>query len=342
MRAVHLVRPIALATVTAASACTIWAALDDPYKSEQAATVDAGSEAAAPGHVIDAGFVPYAVAAYGDSVYVVDDQARVHVATEGGTSFTTFFAPQPDAGEVFDPYNRIAASSAGVFWTVEKGIRYCALDGGACGLLPRGGIPTLIAAGDSVVAWKEAGDAGIGRCDLLPLSQCMPTSVPTEPATGIAVEADGTVAYASGRSAIGRIGGSGAKKDVVLPQRADFVATDPASGDLYWIGQYGVGALPADGGGATSTYAHLANGTPSQLFALDGVAYWSVPGTPTSIDYCKPLVPNTACSASESLGTVSGMRNDQGIAATSRDVFTVLAFPSSGNPQLLSWSVPAR
>jgi hypothetical protein len=341
MRAVHLVRPIALATITAVSACTIWAALDDPYKSEQAATVDAGSEAGAPSHAIDAGFVPYAVAAYGDSVYVVDDQARVHVATEGGTSFTTFFAPEPDAGEVFDPYNRIAASSAGVFWTIEKGIRYCALDGGACGLLPRGGIPTLIAAGDSVVAWKEGGDAGIGRCDV-PLSQCTPTSVPTQPPSGIAVEPDGTVAYASGRLAIGRVGATGPKKDIGLMQRADFVATDPASGDLYWIGQFGVGALPADGGAPTMTYAHLDNGTPSQLFALDGVAYWSVLGTPTEVDYCKPLLPNVACSSSELLGSVSGLRNDQGIAATSRDVFTVVANPGFGNPQLLSWSVPSR
>jgi hypothetical protein len=340
MRAVHLVRPTFAASITAASACTLWAAIDDPYKSDQAATVDAGSEAAPPGHVIDAGFVPYAVAAYGESVYVVDDQARVHVAAEAGTSFTTFFAPAPDAGEVFDPYNRIAASSAGVFWTIEKGIRYCALDGGACGLLPRGGIPSLIAAGDSVVAWKESGDAGIGRCNL-PLSLCTPTSEPTEPASAIAVEPDGLVAYASGRAAIGLVGGPGPRKGVLLPQRADYVATDPASGDLYWIGPYAVGVLAADGG-TTSTYTPLANGTPSQLSALDGVAYWSVPGTPTSIDYCKPLVPNTPCSGSEPLGTASGLRNNQGIAATSRDVFTVLAFQGSGNPQLLFWSVPVR
>ncbi len=211
MRALHLVRPIALATITAASACTIWVALDDPYKSEQAGSVDAGSEATAPGHVVDAGFAPYAITAYGDSVYVVDNHARVHVAADGGTSFAVFAG---GAGDVIEPTNRIAASRAGVFWTVDKGIRYCALDGGGCGLLPRGGVPTLIAAGDSVVAWKEAGDAGIGRCDL-PLSQCAPSSVAVEPPTSLAVEPDGTVAYASGKQAIGFVGGSGPKS--VLP-----------------------------------------------------------------------------------------------------------------------------
>jgi hypothetical protein len=337
MRAVHLVRPIVAASIAAASACSLWAALDDPYKNEPAAAVDAGSEAAVVSHVLDAGFVPYAITAYGDNVYVVDKNAQVHVAADAGTSFTTFFVT--DAGDTFDPSNRIAASSAGVFWTIVKGIRYCALDGGARGLLPRGGIPTLIAAGDSVVAWKESGDAGIGRCDS-PLSQCTPISLPTaDPPNSIAVEPDGTIAFASKRYALGLVGGLGPKR-VTLTQEADFVATDQASGDLYWIGPYAVGVLPADGG-TTPTIAGLDNSQPSQLFALDGVAYWSVATTPTSLDYCKPLVPGaTTCSMSLSLGMVQGVRIDQGIAATSRNVFTVLAFPASGNPQLLAWGVP--
>jgi hypothetical protein len=336
MRALHPVGPIVTAILTAASACTIWAAVDDPYKSESAVAVDAGSEAAAVSHVIDAGFVPYAITAYGDNVYVVDRSATVHVAAEAGTSFTTFF--EGGAGDVFDPFNRIAASSAGVFWTIEKGIRYCALDGGACGVLPRGGVPTLIAAGDSVVAWKESGDAGIGRCGV-PISQCTPVSLPTlDSPSSIAVQPDGTIAFASAKGAIGFVGGSGPRR-VPLMQRADFVATDSKSGDLYWIGPVAVGVLPGDGG-TMSTMATFVSDAPSQLFALDGYAYWSVPAPQfTSIDYCR-FAPGTACSMSLTLGRVSTMRNDQGIAATSRDVFTVLAFPNSGNPQLLAWSAP--
>jgi hypothetical protein len=280
---------------------------------------------------------PYAVTAYGDNVYVVDDQAKVHVAVEAGTSFATFWAG--DAGDVVTSANRIAASSAGVFWTLVGGIRYCPLDGGACGLLQRGGTPTLIAAGDSVVAWKEAGDAGIGRCDV-PLSQCTtPTSIPTEPPTSIAVEPDGTIAFAaSNRAAIGFVG---AGPRTFVPAKGNpvqYVAADTASGALYWIGPYGVGAVPFDAGMVSET-AKLSNGTPSQLFALDAVAYWSVPiPTETVINYCS--FADGGCQASHPVGTVAANnRTDQGVAATSRDVFTILSGPS-GNPQLYAWSVP--
>jgi hypothetical protein len=338
MRAVHLVRPGVAATVMAASACTIWAAIDDPYKSEQAATVDAGSEAAAS-HQIDAGGVPYAIAAYGDSVYVVDDLANVHVAVEAGTTFTAFFAVG-DAGDVFNQSNRVAASSAGVFWTVNKGIRYCALDGGDCGVLARKGTPTLIAAAGSVVAWKEPGDGGIGRCDG-PLSQCTPVSTPTEPASSIAVEPDGTVAYASNRAAIGFFGGPGPRR--VLPvngRQVDYVAADPGSGALYWIGPTAVGAVPFDSGTANLP-TPIDNGTPSQLFAFDGLVYWSVPSlqaTAIEIDVCR-FVDGGCIAGSSPVGTVIGGRADQGIAASPRDVFTIVA-RSSGNPELLVWPTP--
>jgi hypothetical protein len=335
MRAVHLARPIVAASITAASACSLWAALDDPYKNEPAAPVDAGSEAAVS-HVLDAGFVPYAITAYADNVYVVDKNAQVYVAADAGTSFTTFFVT--DAGDTFDPSNRIAASSAGVFWTIVKGIRYCALDGGDCGLLPRGGTPTLIAAGDSVVAWRESGDAGIGRCDSH-LSQCMPISIPTEPPTSIAVEPDGTIAFATGKAVIGLVGGPGPR--TFLPEKGyavEYVATDAVSGNLYWLATTGVGVAPYDGGTANPTPLNNI-GIPSQLFALDGVAYWSVP-TPlgTAIDYCR-FVGAAGCSSSGRVGTVPNDRPNQGIAATSRDVFTIL-LALSGNPQLLAWGVP--
>jgi hypothetical protein len=336
MRAVHLVRPIVAASVAAASACSLWAALDDPYKSDPAALVDAGNEAAAASHVIDAGGAPYAVTAYGDNVYVVDDHAKVHVAVEAGTTFTTFWAG--GTSDVVGPTNRIAASSAGVFWSIVGGIRYCPLDGGACGLLPRGGTPTLIAAGDSVVAWKEAGDAGIGRCDV-PLSQCTPTSIPTEAPTSIAVEPDGTIAFASGRAVIGFVSGSGPRTFLPVKGYAiEYVATDTASGALYWIGPTGVGAVPFDAGTVPAP-TPLDNGPPSQLFALDGVAYWSVPTQPaTAIDYCR--FADGGCPHSSAVGTVAANnRTDQGIAATSRDVFTILA-ALSGNPQLYVWGAP--
>jgi hypothetical protein len=336
MRAVHLVRPGVAATVMAASACTIWAAIDDPYKSEQA-TVDAGSEAEAT-HEVDAGGVPYAIAAYGDSVYVVDDLANVHVAVEAGTTFTTFFA-DGDAGDVFNQSNRVAASSAGVFWTVQKGIRYCALDGGGCGLLARKGLPGLIAAGGSVVAWREPGDAGIGWCDG-PLSQCTPVSTPTEQATSIAVEPDGTIAFASGRQAIGFLGANAPRRVVpVGGHQVDYVAADVDSGALYWIGPTAVGAVPFDASTASAT--PIDNGTPSQLFALDGLVYWSVPtlqATATEIDVCR-FVDGGCLAGSSAVGSVIGGRADQGIAATSFDVFTIVA-KSSGNPELLVWRAP--
>jgi hypothetical protein len=336
MRVVHLVRPIVAASITAASACTIWAAIDDPYKSEQAATVDAGSEAAA-NHQVDAGGLPYAIAAYGDTIYVVDDRATVHIAVAAGTSFTTFF-DNADGSDVLDPANRIAASSAGVFWTIKQGIRYCALDGGGCGRLPRGGTPTLIAAGDQVVAWRETGDAGIGRCDV-PLSGCTPGTVSTEAPNSIAIEADNTIAFASERGAIGRVGGLGPKKVIPVPYRADFVATDPGSGDLFWIGPDAVGLVPAGSDTAGATTPLNLGGTPSQLFALDGVAYFSVPNTPSSgVDYCK-FVGDAGCSPT-TLASVPTFRPDKGIAVTSRDVLTIFVGNIGGTPQLFSWPVP--
>ncbi len=351
MAAVPLVRPLLAAAVLASSACTLWAALDDPYKSEASESSDAGlppvdaaadtAEAAGPvGHL---GFVPYAIAAYGDTVYAVDRDAVVHVATDAGTSFTRFWAN--DAGDIFLAANRIAASSAGVFWTVDKGIRYCALDGGACGLQPHGGSPGLIAAGDSVVAWTDnARDGGIGRCTI-PLP-CAP--VPTflgEPATSIAVEPDGTVAWATGGKYIGFVGGS--RPRTILPvadHAVALVASDVASGDLYWIGKDGIGIVPFDGGAGSDV---TLGGTvpPSQFFVREGVGYWTVPLpgaasiASTAFEYCA-FSSRGACNPRPVAGNVSGDRPDLGLVVTSRDVLTVLSFAVGQNPQLYAWPVP--
>jgi hypothetical protein len=346
MGALPLARVLLAAAVVASTACTLWAALDDPYKSEATdSSSDAGLDVTEASAVIKPGFVPYAIAAYGDTVYVVDRNAEVHVATDAGTSFSTFFSPG-DAGDVFHTTNRIAASSAGVFWTVADGIRHCALDGGDCGLLRHGGSPALIAAGGSVVAWSDdAHDAGIGRCTV-PLSQCAP--VPTllnEPATGIAVGPDGTVAWATGKAFIGFAGGG--QPRTMLPvagYAVSLLATDVASGNLYWIGN-GIGVVPFDGG-AGYAVSLAASDTPSQFSVEKGAAYWTVPLTSapnvianTAFEYCR-FASGAMCNPGRVALAVGGNRPDLGIVSTSRDVLTILAFAAGGDPQLYVWPVP--
>jgi hypothetical protein len=354
MARLPVARPLVGAAIAASTACTLWAAIDDPYKGEAVtpggpidgaadSAIDAGADAA--NHILDAGFVPYAIAARGDTLYIVDNGARVHVAYDAGMTFETFW--DGDAGSEFVTANKIAASAAGVFWTVSKGVRYCALDGGACGLLPRTDGPTLIAASDSVVAWVD--DGGITRCTV-PLSptQCIALA-PSSTPNSVAVGQDGTVAWVAKASTALHFNGPGGRGVVTLPAQAQVIAADVDAGNLYWIGSSAVGLVPFDAlvadAGSVGTTSSLALGAPpTQIFAAGGAVYWSLPfpgtanQTSTALSYCPQFVSGGVCSA-QSLPVVAHVTDDQGIAVTSRWLATVATFPATGSSEL--WAVPA-
>src|SRR5579859_6238895 len=159
MGQIGVVRPVAASAIVAASACSIWAALDDPYKpagstadrsGADAGRTDGGDDAAAveasardASRVIDAGFVPFGIASYGGTVFAIDEQSHVHVSYSD-TAFTPLW--EGDAGgPYFLQTNGIAASDAGVFWTVTGGIGYCAIDGSRCGAIASTTSPRAIA-----------------------------------------------------------------------------------------------------------------------------------------------------------------------------------------------------
>jgi hypothetical protein len=309
------------AVVAASTACSIWAALDDPYKSEAASDAGSGSPDAGAdvvSRVLDAGFVPYAIGSYGDTVYAVDDHASVHVAYEGGTDFSLFWTG--DAGDLFDPAtDGIAANASGVFWTVGRGVRYCASDGGACGFLPTMNPPKEIAASDFAVAWVDP-MVGVRECTT-PLSSCTNplTFLAGKLAKNVAVAPDGTVAWAIGTSDI-RFGGIGT---VSLPAQAYFVAIDATTGELYWVGPAALGVVSFDGGVGPTT--SLTSPTVTALFADHGVAYWSVNGY--GIESCA-FAPDAGCTSVKDVltGVPMGRGNPQAreIVATSRNVFAVV------------------
>jgi hypothetical protein len=352
----HLVRPLFGAVIAASSACTLWAALDDPYKSDSVGMgppADAGLDADSappPNRLIDAGFSPYAIAAMGDTVYVLDNQAQVHVAYDASTNFEPFWLN--DAGETVSVQNRIAVSDAGVFWTINGGIRYCALDGGACGTLLRPATsPTAIAASDSMVAWIDSTmPYGIGRCST-PIDQCKPAPIPTignAPATSLAVTKDGTVAWVFAEQTNLRFDGTRGRSFVSLPQKADVVAADPATNNFYWVGAAGVGVVPANtlvpDAGYQGTYSQLTGNPPDELYAAGVDLYWTTPPggavTPmlASVYACR-LDADGGCVARNLPGAFLSKRIAQGIAATSRQVLVVLTSPNSA-PELLAWPNP--
>src|SRR4029077_18114805 len=99
MRASGVARLVVAGAVVGGTACSIWAAISDPYKSDRvdAATgvpsSDARTDAGAhqPGRpIVDSGISPYAIAAYGDSVYLVGSHGEVEVARGASSSFATF------------------------------------------------------------------------------------------------------------------------------------------------------------------------------------------------------------------------------------------------------------
>jgi hypothetical protein len=326
--------------VVASTACSIWAALDDPYKGEAAtATSDAGTGPTEAGpdvvnHVLDAGFVPYAIGSYGDTVYAVDDHANVHVAYEGGTTFSPFSSG--GAGDLFDPStNGIAANASGVFWTVSAGVRYCASDGGACGLFSTLQPPGKIAASDIAVAWIDP--MGARECST-PLSSCInPLIFPAGTmAKNVAVAPDGTVAWAVGTYDI-RFGGMGV---VSLPAQVYFVAIDATTGELYWVGPAALGVVSFDGGvGPTSP---LTSPTPSTaLFADRGVVFWSVNGY--GIESCAFELDAGCVTVRDVLTgvpTLHGNPQAREIVATSRNVFALVTSDATLPPYPLLVALP--
>jgi hypothetical protein len=260
-------------------------------------------------------------------VYAVDDHANVHVAYEGGTDFSLFWSG--DAGDLFDPAtDGIAANASGVFWTIGRGVRYCASDGGACGFLPTPNPPKEIAASDFAVAWIDI-MTGVQECST-PLSNCTnPQTFPAgKMAKNVAVAPDGTVAWAVGNADI-RLGGIG---PVSLPAQAYLVAIDATTGQLYWVGPAALGVVSFDGGvGPTSS---LTSPTPSTaLFADRGVVYWSTNGY--GIESCA-FAPDAGCVVIKDVltGVPSGHGNPkaQEIVATSRNVFAVVTSDATLQP----------
>jgi hypothetical protein len=346
MGAGHLVRPLVAAAIAGSTACSIWAAIDDPYKSDTVSTGDTGPDSGGGGRAVDAGFAPYAIAARGDTVYVLDDHAAVHVAYDAGTSFETFWVS--DAGDTVTTKNGIAVSDAGVFWTVDKGIRYCALDGGACGLMTRAS-PAAVAASDSMVAWIDG--AGIGRCSV-PVAHCPPAPIPLPNVpSSLAVAEDGTVAWVLAQSKAIHVDGPGGRGLFPLDYQVDVIAADLTTNKtFYWEGQSAIGFLTSDellaDAGNSDTIAQLTSGAPpNQLFAANGVAYWAFT---TSNPYVALF---SSCRFDSGAGCVFhplpagsslvSKRAVQGVVATSRQVMAVLTSPTDMNqPELLVWPNP--
>lgn len=343
-----MIRLFAAGAAASMAGCSIWAALDDPYKSDEApsapeasvdpgrdATIDSPAEAAPPAitRIVDAGFVPYAIAAHADTVYVVDDRARVHVAYDAGTKFATFWAG--DGGDTFLPTNHIAASAEHVCWTVSDGIRYCEADGGECGRLPSTTTPTWIAANDPVVAWIDT--AGVRVCTT-PLATCTPTTLAgSKGALSLAAGPNGNVAWTTGGESIHVTKGQ-TTSAINLSYQVSLVATEGTSDNLYWEGQYAVGFVHFDGTGSTVSQV-ASSSKPTQLFAARGFAFWSLlsGSPPTNVSYCR-FDTTTTCVPRDLPTGVAGRTTDFGIAANSRDVYAIInsldyAFPS----ELLMW-----
>jgi hypothetical protein len=323
-----LSRSLVAAAIATVTACSIWAALDNPYKNDAVgsndgdAAIEAGVRDAAPGRrlLIDAGFLPYAIGVHGDTVYVVDDHARIHVAYDASTNFTDFWTV--DAGDtVLLQTTGIAATAAGVFWTVNAGLRYCSVDGGGCGFLPSVNPARAIAASDPVVAWIDK--TGIRTC-ANGLAGCVPASVAGSlGAASVTIGPAGTIGWTDGGKTI-RLAGSLGSSAVDLPYDVALVATDDVSGNLYWVGVGALGFIQFDGGGSTIfTLPSLAK--PMELFARHGAVYWSLHGDNGIVVYCR-FDSNTACSAKLlANGLMPGPTNNDGIVAASHEVLSIVS-----------------
>jgi hypothetical protein len=342
MRRLGVSRSLLGAAAATLTACSVWAALDDPYKSDAPGPGDGGDSAGDAGgprdaavgrRVLDAGFVPYAIAVHGDTTYAVDPLGGVHVAHDASTNFTDFWTG--DGGDTFAlQTNAIAATASGVFWTVSGGIHHCGVDGGGCGFLPVSGAPRAVAASDPVVAWIDNG--GVRTC-AMGLAGCVPTSVAgSRGAVSVAVGPPGIVAWTDGGSTVQLEDGT---RSSSIPVRFDvaLVATDDLSGSLYLVGQGGVGFMPFDGGpGAAFPLTSMTK--PIEFFARRGVAYWSLRGNSGIVLYCR-CDSGAGCSPKLLVnGLTPAPTTNDGIVATSRDVLAIVS--SNVGSELFVWRLP--
>ena len=338
------------AVAATVAACSLWAAIDDPYKSdltlvseaggpdatqdagtrEAAASDGGGRDAMAPARrLVDAGCIPYGIAAHADTVYVVDPYGSICVAHNGSATFDSFWIS--DASDTFTPQtNAIAATATGVFWTMSDGIRFCSTDGGGCGFFPLTNAPRDIAAGSSVVAWID--NSGVRTC-ATGLAGCVPVSVPgSRGAASVAVASTGAVAWTDGGTTI-ELDERAASQSVPVRFDIAVLAADEITGSLFWVGQGGVGYIRLDGGSGDWPVESMSK--PIELFARAGIAYWSVKNGNGVIVYCH-IDSDAGCDPQLIVnGAMPVPTTSDGIVATSRDVWAIVR--SSTDSQLFLW-----
>jgi hypothetical protein len=347
MGASHGAIPFVAAAFSGAAACSIWAALDDPYKNDpamgpdlvdgaadvrpEAAPVDAGTV----NRVVDAGFSPYAITAYGDTVFAVDEHGNVYAAYDApydaGTRFTPFWTG--DGGDAFFVANGIAASASGVFWTVNSGVHYCGIDGGACGFLLSQGSPKAIAASDSVVVWIEEA-TGVRLCPGS-LAGCAPRTLTlTRAAKDVAAGPNEAVAWTDGQQAIYLTDGV-SPSSIGLPTADTLLATDRTSGDLYWAGGSAIGIAEFDGG--VGPYFPLTAGPkPTALSATGGIVYWSLRSS-NRVSHCR-IDDAGGCTAMEQFSGIGAPNTTtHEIAVTSQRVMALITNDDTNTPLLVVW-----
>jgi hypothetical protein len=353
MRALCFARPLVALAIAGVSACSIWAALSNPYKTDTVSDASAGSGAASDAgardakawRLVDSGISPvYAIAAYGDAVYVVGYHGEVQVAHGTNSGFSTLWMADPN--EVFVPQrNGVSVSAAGVFWTVSgtvtAGIHFCALDGGACGFLPSAYMPQAIAASDTAVVWVDR--RGVESCSI-PLDSCTPTTLPASKGAGLVTAGPSTLAWADGGPMI-HVDTS--VIDLGSPHAANAMGIDRTSGDLYWENRNELGAIYADGAAYTDGSAVRIwplgdqGSSPVELFASAGVVYWSTfPSGGSTVFYCH--VDSDAGCIPAQLSTMGVGNANYGIVANSRNVLAIVGSTvnSPPEPELAAWPLP--
>jgi hypothetical protein len=344
MRASGVARLAVAGAVAGGTACSIWAAISDPYKSDRVdaatgvpsgdARTDAGARGASGRPIVDSGISPYAIAAYGDSVYIVGSNGQVEVARGASASFATFWTA--DGGEFFYPRtNGVSVSDAGVFWTVSTGIHYCAPDGGACGFLPSANYPRAIAASDTVVAWID--DGGVEEC-AVPLRSCNRTTLAGSRGATSLTAGPRTIAWSDSRSTI-HIDRSAFD---LAPHDVAVIGFDRASSDLYWGGRFEVGAILADGAPDRIYSLGDQGNRPDELFSANGVVYWSI-ATLSTVFYCQTAADGGCTVNTGTLNSgVAGANTNDGIVATSRNVLAIIGSTNNmpAEPELAAWPLP--
>jgi hypothetical protein len=327
------------------TACSIWAALSNPYKSDSPGPADGndGAPGARPeagarsgdGRAIDAGFVPFAIAASGDSVYVVDNNANIRVAYDASTQFSDFWTG--GGADFVLETNGIAATPSYVVWTVSAAVRYCAADGGVCRQLAATGSPGRIAANDQAVAWLDG--TGVRVCPAPPAA-CVPTTLASSRgAVSVAAGPADIIAWTDGGKTISLVDHLGTESvPTDVPVAA--LAFDNASGDLYWEGAEALGVIRFDGG-AASELMMSSPSKPIELFAANGLVLWSFTNVNGAVFYCR-FDSDGGCMPNKLTNTLAPTpTTNRAIVADSRDVLAVISNDQTVfQPTLVVWRLP--